>query len=206
MRHYKLEKEAKEHVVGLVGRLDADEIVAVYEAGPTGYKLLEWLEEFGCDAFMTPPTHVRQKKGGKRVKTDRRDSYDLAEQARAGRLPSVHALGEETYCERQVVRTRGQLVEHRSSAKAQVKSLLLFHGVKAPERLKTNWSRPTWPGSKMAPPTTRTSICRSRRSSSPSKASIAKSSALKRVSDKWSRVKSGLMKPNCCEVCPESAR
>lgn len=30
---------AKEHVVGLVRRLEDAEIVAVYEAGPTGYKL-----------------------------------------------------------------------------------------------------------------------------------------------------------------------
>lgn len=129
------------HVAGLVGRFSDAEITAVYEAGPTGYKLLEWLEELGCDAYMCPPTHVRQKSGGKRIKTDQRDSFDLAEQARAGMLPSVHCLGEETYRERQVVRTRGQLVEHRSATKAQIKSLLLFHGVRAPDELKTNWSK-----------------------------------------------------------------
>lgn len=132
---------AKEHVIGLVRRLEDAEIVAVYEAGPTGYKLLKWLEELGCEAFMAPPTHVRQKKGGKKIKTDERDSYDLAEQARAGMLPAVHALDEDTYCERQVVRTRGQLVKHRSQLKAQIKSLLLFHGVSTPDDLKANWSK-----------------------------------------------------------------
>lgn len=132
---------AREHVAGVIKRIEADEIVAVYEAGPTGYKLLGWLEDLGCDAFMTPPTHVRQKRGGKKVKTDERDSYDLAEQARAGMLPAVHALDEETYRERQVVRTRKQLVEHRSATKAQIKSLLLFHGISPPEGMKANWSK-----------------------------------------------------------------
>lgn len=132
---------AKEHVAGLVRRLEADEIVAVYEAGPTGYKLLNWLQELGCEAFMCPPTHVRQKRGRKRVKTDERDSFELAEQARAGMLPSVHALEQDTYRQRQVVRTRGQLVKHRSQLKSQIKSLLLYHGISVPDGLKANWSK-----------------------------------------------------------------
>lgn len=129
------------HLAGLVRRLEGCEITAVYEAGPTGYKLLQWLQELGCQAFMTPPTHVRQRKGGKRVKTDARDSFDLAEQARAGMLPQVHALDEVTYRARQVSRTRAQLVEHRSALKTQIKSMLLAHGVRAPDELKTAWSR-----------------------------------------------------------------
>lgn len=101
----------QEHVGSLVDRFAEAQITAVYEAGPTGYKLLEWLDKLGCEAFMCPPTHVRQKRGGKRIKTDERDSRDLAEQARAGLLPSVHALDKDTYRERQLIRTRGQLVE-----------------------------------------------------------------------------------------------
>lgn len=131
----------RNHVKGLVDRLEGAEIVAVYEAGPTGYRLLRWLEEFGCDAFMCPPTHVRQLRGRKRIKTDQRDSLTLAEQARAGMLPEVHALEDEVYCQRQVERTRAQLVKHRSQTKAQIKSLLLFHGVQLPEGLKANWSK-----------------------------------------------------------------
>lgn len=132
---------AREHVSALIRRLEAAEIVAVYEAGPTGYRLLKWLEELGCKAFMCPPTHVRQRRGGKRIKTDERDSYTLAEQARAGMLPAVHAHTEQIYCERQIVRTRGQLVKHRSQLKAQIKSLLLFHGIRAPDGLNANWSK-----------------------------------------------------------------
>lgn len=129
------------HVVGLVKRFENTEIVAVYEAGPTGYKLREWLEELGCTATMCPPTHVRQKRGGKHIKTDERDSFDLAEQARANMLPSVHALDTETYAQREVERTRGQLVKHRSQLKNQIKSKLLYHQLRAPDDLKTRWSK-----------------------------------------------------------------
>lgn len=131
----------REHVAGIIARLQDCDIEAVYEAGPTGYKLLGWLEELGCNAYMTPPTHVRQRRGGKRIKTDERDSRDLAEQARAGMLPAVHRLDETTYRARQLTRTREQLVKHRRALKAQIKSLLLVHGIRPPEKLKTNWSR-----------------------------------------------------------------
>ncbi len=131
----------REHVAGLVRRLETTQITAVYEAGPTGYKLKHWLEELGCEAFICPPTHVRQRQGRKRIKTDARDSYDLAEQARAGMLPAIHDLGEENYHQREVLRTRGQLVKHRQQLKAQIKSELLYHSVCAPEGLKANWSK-----------------------------------------------------------------
>lgn len=130
----------REHVAALVKRLEGAEITAVYEAGPTGYKLLYWLQDLGCTAFMCPPTHVRKRRGGTRIKTDERDSYTLAEQARANMLPAVHSHDEETYGQRQISRTRGQLVQDRSRMKARIKSLLLFHGIRPPEGLKANWS------------------------------------------------------------------
>lgn len=130
----------KEHVVGLIRRLNSTQITAVYEAGPTGYKLVYWLKELGCEAFMCPPTHVRQRRGG-RIKTDARDSKTLAEQARANMLPAVHLLDEEVYRQRQITRTREQLARHRSQLKTQIKSLLLFHKITCPEDLKPNWSK-----------------------------------------------------------------
>ena len=47
----------REHVAGLVRRLETTQITAVYEAGPTGYKLKHWLEELGCEAFICPRTY-----------------------------------------------------------------------------------------------------------------------------------------------------
>lgn len=131
----------REHVEGLVRRMPDCEIVAVYESGPTGYSLLHWLEELGCNAFITPVSKVPEKKGGKQIKTDRRDSRELAEFCRAGLLDKVHDLGEEHYLQRELTRTRQQFVEKRSKTCTQIKSKLLYHGVEVPDGLKQNWSK-----------------------------------------------------------------
>ena len=131
---------SREHVEGLIGKLPGCEIVAVYESGPTGYSLLHWLNELGCDAFITPVSKVPESKGRKRIKTDRRDSRELAEFARAGLLKEVFDLGEEHYRQRELTRTRQQLVDKRSKTCNQIKSKLLYHGVELPEGLKQNWS------------------------------------------------------------------
>ena len=128
------------HLEGLVKRLPGCQIRAVYEAGPTGYQLLRWLRELGCDAFMTPPSLVPVRKG-ERVKTDRRDSLKLAELLRAKMLTPVHDLSDETYEHRELVRTREQIVRGRTRIRNQIKSKLLFHGVSIPAEVKDNWSK-----------------------------------------------------------------
>lgn len=129
------------HVAGLIERLPGCEIEAVYEAGPTGYKLLYWLRELGCEAFMTPPSRVPRKKGGKQIKTDARDSLELAELLRADMLEEVHDLGEQAYSERELTRTRQQLVEQRSKLCTQIKSKLDYHSVRPPAEISTNWTK-----------------------------------------------------------------
>lgn len=131
----------KAQVAGLVRRLPGCEIEAVYEAGPTGYQLLYWLRELGCEAFMTPPSRVPAQKGGKQIKTDARDSLELAELLRADMLKEVHDLGKKAYRERELTRTRQQLVETRSGICAQIKSKLTLHTLRPPESMSTNWTK-----------------------------------------------------------------
>ena len=52
-------------------------IRAVYEAGPTGYKLYWELSYLGVECQVAAPT-LTPKKPGERVKTDRRDARKLA--------------------------------------------------------------------------------------------------------------------------------
>ena len=126
-------------VDALVRRLPGCRIHAVYEAGPTGYTLLEWLRELGCEAFMTPPSSVLQERGAQ-IKTDRRDSFALAEQLRAGQLKRVHDFDRQTYDERELTRTREQFIQMRTSVCNRIKSKLLFHGIRMPEGM-TSWSK-----------------------------------------------------------------
>lgn len=131
----------REHVEALLRRLPQCDIEAVYESGPTGYSLLHWLKELGVKASITPVSKVPESKGGKKIKTDGRDSRELAEFARAGLLDEVHDLGKEHYLQRELTRTRQQFVEKRSETCNQIKSKLLFHTVEVPDDLKQNWSK-----------------------------------------------------------------
>src|SRR3972149_4400994 len=49
----------REHVEALVRRFEGHHVLAVYEAGPTGFALLGWLRDLGCEAFVPPPPRGR---------------------------------------------------------------------------------------------------------------------------------------------------
>jgi transposase len=129
---------------------EASEVHTVYEAGPTGYWLHacvpkrttacrhDALLEAGFDSMVTPPSLVPHIGG--RVKTDRRDSKKLASMLTGGFLRRIHVLTPEERAHRQLLRTRNQIEHHRRQIQNQIKSLLLFHGKRAPETLKERWS------------------------------------------------------------------
>ena len=125
-------------LIRLLKRFEASGVHTVYEAGPTGYWLHEALVEAGFDSMVTPPSLVPHVGG--RVKTDRRDSRKLAAMLANGFLRRVHVLTPEERAHRQLLRTRNQIELHRRKAQNQIKSLLLFHGKRAPATLKERWS------------------------------------------------------------------
>jgi len=126
-------------LVRLLRRLEASEVHTVYEAGPTGYWLHDALTEARFDSIVTPPSLVPRIGG--RVKTDRRDSRKLASLLASGFLKRVHILSSEERAYRQLLRTRNQIERHRKQTQAQIKSMLLFHGKKAPRTLVERWSQ-----------------------------------------------------------------
>jgi transposase len=130
----------EKHIQAFLKRLPGCEIKATYEAGPTGYKLLHQLNDLGVEASITAPSLVLETKG-ERIKTDQRDSMRLAEQLRANLLVEVYDLGQETYEERELVRTRKRLVGDRARVKVRIKSLLTFHSIKVPEDLSSKWTK-----------------------------------------------------------------
>ena len=125
-------------LIKLLKRFEASEVHTVYEAGPTGYWLHDALTEAGFDSVVTPPSLV-PRIGGK-VKTDRRDSRKLAAMLAGGFLRRVHVLTAEERAHRQLLRTRNQIEHHRRLIQNQIKSMLLFHGKKAPEGQNEHWS------------------------------------------------------------------
>jgi transposase len=70
--------------------------------------------------------------GYQRVKTDARDSRNLAELLRMGRLPEAWLAPPEVRELRELVRYRAKLVALRSGLKAQVHAVLAKQGVRVP--------------------------------------------------------------------------
>ncbi len=129
------------------GRLDAilsrfhrGRVHTVYEAGCFGFRLHDRLTERGYDSMVTPPS-LAPRMGGN-VKTDRRDSKKLASMLVNGFLKRVYVFSPEERADRELVRTRNQIERHRKRVQSQIKSKLLFYGVKTPEWLKDGkWSQ-----------------------------------------------------------------
>lgn len=110
----------------------------VYEAGPTGYGLYRKLREWGYECEVIAPSKM-PRRSGDRVKTDGRDSVQLAECSRAGQLRAVWVPDERDEAMRDVTRAREDAVMTRLQARQQLKSFLLRHGVRSP--YKTAWTK-----------------------------------------------------------------
>lgn len=124
----------------LLGRLEDCKIEVAYEAGPCGFWFYDHLRADGIDAIVVPPSLIPTESGN-RVKTDKHDSRKLARLLEGNMLKRVHVLTEEERAQRELVRTRRQLVEHQSDVARQIKSKLLFYGIKSPFPGRGKWTK-----------------------------------------------------------------
>jgi transposase len=121
---------ALEEVVPFLGGLGND-VVAVYEAGPTGFGLARRGAEHGIDVRVVAPGSI-PKPAGDRVKTDRRDAIRLVRLLAAGELRFVFVptVADEQF--RDLVRciedARGDLMR----ARHRLGKFLLRHGQRYP--------------------------------------------------------------------------
>lgn len=122
----------------LLDRYRGQPIQVVYEAGYFGFWLHDLLSEYGAECIVTPPSLIPQESGN-RVKTDRLDSRKLALLLAKGMLKRVWVPSATERGERQVVRTRRQLVRDRVRTQNRIKALLRFYGVPLPEH-QGKWS------------------------------------------------------------------
>jgi transposase len=98
-----------------------------YEAGPTGYPLCRHLRKkgFGCEVLA--PSLI-PKKPGERVKTNRRDSNQLARLFRAGEVTGIYVPDERDEAIRDLVRGRESARVDQLKARQRLKGFLLRHG------------------------------------------------------------------------------
>jgi len=111
---------------------------AVYEAGPTGYRLARMLRSARLPVEVVAPSKT-PRKADQSAKSDRLDCFQLAEYSAAGLLRPVAIPSEQEEADRQVLRLRDQVIRKLRRVKQQIKSLLLQYGIGEPTGLK-NWS------------------------------------------------------------------
>jgi transposase len=128
-----------EALTEFIKRFEGCEIAVAYEAGPFGFSLSDHLimDEIFCIAV--PPSLIPVESGNK-VKTDKRDSLKLALLLEKNLLKKIFVLSREQRMNRDLLRTRKQLVEHRGDVMRQIKSKLLFHSIEIEGEGPREWS------------------------------------------------------------------
>jgi len=124
----------------LLDRFKDRRIKVAYEAGPCGFWLHDNLSRDGIEVLVVPPSLIPIESGNK-VKTDKRDSRKLAKLLESNLLKRVYVLTEEERIDRELLRTRRQMVEHRNDVARQIKSKLLFYGVTSPFAPRHGWGQ-----------------------------------------------------------------
>ena len=140
VRAVTLGKPSYESFKKILAQFKGNYVRIVYEAGPGGFHLYDRLTADGIECIVTPPSLIPTQSGS-RVKTDKKDSYKLAKLLESNMLKQVWVLSAEQRAQRQLVRTRRQIVNHCSDVMRQIKSFLLFHSIDIPFSSKQHWSR-----------------------------------------------------------------
>lgn len=107
------------------------QLVAAYEAGPTGYELYRQLEQLGVKTSVVAPS-LTPTRAGDRVKTDNRDALSLARLLRNGDLVPVWVPDPEHEALRDLVRARDDAKMDLLRARHRLSKFLLRHGVHCP--------------------------------------------------------------------------
>jgi len=107
----------------------------VYEAGPTGYNLYRTLRAQDLPAEVWAPGKM-PRPANRSNKTDRKDAATLAEYAQKDLGAPIAVPSSQQEADRQVMRTRNQLVNKARRLKQQIKSFLHMHGITAPAGLE----------------------------------------------------------------------
>lgn len=99
-----------------------------YEAGPTGFRIYDFLTDRGESCFVVSPASLL-KASNQRVKNNRIDSVKISDQLRTGTLHSIR-VPEGPYRElRHLIHLRENYAQSRTIAKQRIKSLLLYTGL-----------------------------------------------------------------------------
>ena len=102
--------------------------VTGYEAGSLGFSLYNALVSMDIECVILAPSTMLCPKGGKRIKTDRRDARNIAERLAYGGYSPVHVPSEQDVAVRDYIRMRDDHAAMLKALKHQISSLCLRNG------------------------------------------------------------------------------
>lgn len=103
------------------------EFICGYEAGCLGYTLYHQLKEHGVKCVILAPTTMAEI-NNKRVKTDKKDSGNIAKCLAYGTYSPVHVPTEEDEAVKEFIRMRDAQKKSLKGIKQQILALVLRHG------------------------------------------------------------------------------
>jgi transposase len=120
-------------------------IVMAYEASACGFVLRDEAEEMKMKCWVLAPTKMEKSVEQRKQKNDDRDADDVLEKVRAhvlagNRLPTVWVPDKQTRDDRELIRTRLELVEKQTQLKSQIQMLLKRHGLEKSTGLGAGWT------------------------------------------------------------------
>lgn len=107
---------------------DSCRFVTGYEAGCLGFSLYNALVSMNIECVILAPSTMLCPRGGKRIKTDRRDACNIAECLAYGGYSPVHVPSEQDAAVRDYIRMRDDHADMLRAVKQQVCSLCLRNG------------------------------------------------------------------------------
>jgi len=120
-------------------------IVMAYEASSCGFVLSDEAGVAGMECWVLAPTKMEKSVEQRKHKNDDRDADDVVEKLRGhvlagNRLPTVWVPDRQTRDDRELIRTRLELVEKQTQIKSQIQMLLKRHGLEKPTGLGAGWT------------------------------------------------------------------
>ncbi len=130
----------RETWVGFLQRLPGCRIWACYETSGFGFHLCRLLRTLGVDCRVVPVSKIPKTAESRQLKTDRRDALSLAQLYFHPPRSFVRVPTEQEEEDRQLIRTREQLLQNKVRVQLQIKAFLVFHQVRWPAGVPANWS------------------------------------------------------------------
>jgi transposase len=121
-------------------------ILMAYEASSCGFVLRDEAQANGVECYVLAPTKMEKSVEQKKHKNDDRDAEDVLARLRGhilagNKLPTVWVPDQQVRDDRELMRTRLELVEKQTKVKAQIQMLLKRQDVEKPSDMGSSQTR-----------------------------------------------------------------